>query len=588
MSITLFMDTFALNAIIQELQQQICFSKINAFRQPDKHSLIIGLWQRTGREYHLAISVAPQHQYLFLTSSSPIDPPLAFGKFLQHHIKGGEIQAIHKPLLERIITVEIVKKDIDGQALHFHLILEIMGRHSNLILVKQPTHKILDSIRHITAAQSSYRRIAPGAIYVPPPKQEKTDPRNMDQDQFQQLLAEYHTLNSQTETPSLPFWKFFLRRVEGFSPLLAKEVAGYDHSDDEARWQRFSSLVEIIVSGTYHPHIILEKPHDGKQYPAGLSAFPLETRSCTPVDSINQAADAYYTALTNRQRCDALKHSLLSHVNRRLTKLYKKREHLLTQKAKIEDAEQHKRHGELLTTHLYQLKKGMREAEITNYYAEGQPLIKIPLDPKLTPSQNAQRYFKRYNKLKQGQEVTTQRFQETENLISSLEERKFFIEDADTIQQLEALQAELEEIETPIRKKPSHPKTIQKRSTPFLRFISSDGFDIYVGRSSKENDLLTQRTAVPDDLWLHAHRVPGSHVLVLHRNRNVPIPEQTLIEAASLAAYYSKSRNSGKVDVIYTTKRYVKKPKGSPAGLVTVSQSQTIRVSPQAEIAAKK
>ncbi len=565
---------------------------------------MLGLWHR-GKEFCLVISVATQYQYLFLTSRPPENQVFAFGKFLQYHIKGGELRNLHKPTLERILTFEIVKKDISGQDIVFRLILEIMGRYSNLILVNQETKKILDSIRHVTAAQSSYRRIAPGAVYDPPPTQEKLDPTTMTLEWFQQILKDYEAViptltlprqgGGEKDTPTLPrqrggekppFWKFFLQRVQGFSPLMAKEVAGQEADpSDEARWQRFSRIMEVVKSGNYQPMLVMEQDEQGIQKPVALSAVPLQTKVCTPMDSMNQAAELYYSALVEQQQYETLKASLLNILKARLSKLKRKQEHLLAQKDQVDNAEQDKRKGELITANIYQLTKGMQVAKVIDYYSEEQPVMEITLDPRLTPAQNAQRYFKRYNKLKQGKNVTMQRLRETEQEIAYFEEWKFFVEEAESVQRLKELRGELDEIDKPSHtKKTKQQRADQEKSRSFLRFVSSDGFDIYVGRSSKENDLLTQRTALPDDIWLHVHQAPGSHVLILNRNRNIPVPEQTLTEAASLAAYYSKSRYSGKVDVVYTPKKYVKKPRGSLPGLVTLSQYQTIRVVPQAKI----
>jgi predicted ribosome quality control (RQC) complex YloA/Tae2 family protein len=591
------MDTFVLNAIAQELRQQICPSRINTIWQADDYSLILGLWYQ-GSESYLTMSVAPQHQYLFLTNTPPDHQMLAFGKFLQQHIKGGVLRALHKPTLERILTFEITKQDIDGQELRFQLILEIMGRHSNLILVTQPTNKILDSIRHITAEQSSYRRIAPGAVYVPPPKQEKIDPLTIDQAAFQQILR-----NHSITEPTLPHWKFFLQQVEGFSPLMAKEIIGQDdpHSNDDARWQRFAAIMDMVKSGKYQPNLVIEQKEQGAQRPIALSAIPVQTEVCTPAQrllcapeqrllctpfsSMNQAAEAYYHTFVAQQECQTLKTALVSSLNAQLSKLQKKQAHLRAQKEQIDQAEDYKKQGDLITANIYQLKKGMRAAEVIDYYTEGQPVIALALDPRLTPAQNAQRYFKQYNKLKQGKDITIQRLSETEQAIEYFEERKFFLEEADSVQRLQELRDELDEPAKASQKGKSGRSTVrQEKAKPFFRFVSSDGFEIYVGRSSKENDFLTQRTALPDDIWLHVHQAPGSHVLILNRNRNTPVPEQTLTEAASLTAYYSKLRQAGKVDVIYTPRKYVKKPKGSPPGLVTLSQFQVMRVTPKAEI----
>ena len=584
------MDTLGLNAITQELRQHICLSKINSICQPDEYTLIFILWKR-GKEFRLAMSLDARYQYLYLVNTSPQNQILTFGKFLQYHIKGGEIRELTKPALERILTFDIAKRDIDGQELKFQLILEIMGRHSNLILINQQTNKILDSIRHVTAVQSSYRRIAPGAVYVPPPpQQEKKDLTTITRTAFEQLLREYEA--ETLETPKLRLWRVLIQRIKGLSPLLAKEIEGQNiDRSDAARWQRFSRIAEAVASATYQPTLVIEQQTQGKDKPLALSAVPLEQFSHSPKTqvctfaSMNEAAKHYYTTLVERQQSETLRTSLLSPISSRLTKLQKKREHLLAQKQQIENAEEYKRKGELITSNLYQLTRGMKTAEVIDYYSEDQAMIEITLDPRLTPSQNAQRYFKRYNKLKQGKDVTERRFLETEQEIAYVEELKFFIEDAETLQELQRLRDEIQETTASEQKKKRKKKHVQEEPAKhFLRFVSSDGFDIYVGRSSKENDLLTQRTAVSEDIWLHVHRAPGSHVLILNRERKTSVPEQTLIEAASLAAHYSKLRRSGKVDVIYTQKKYVRKPKGSPPGLVILSQFQTLRVVPKSTL----
>ncbi|MBD3307049.1 hypothetical protein GF339_11555, partial [candidate division KSB3 bacterium] len=272
------MDTFILNAICQELQPRLCPSTINAFVQPEEYSLVCVLWQQ-GTESRLAMSVDARYQYLFLTDKKPVtsqaqgDP---FAKFLQHHIRGGRIRDIRKPPLERVLTVDIVKQDIDGQDLRFQLILELMGRYSNIILVNVDTNKILESIRHVTAVHSSYRRIAPGAVYVPPPpQQEKLALTAIDRPTFQQILEDY--AQAVQETPKLRLWKFLIQRIGGLSPLLAREVDGrHLDQNDEARWTRFSRIVEAVKTGSYQPTVVLEQTDQGMEKPLALSAIPLE------------------------------------------------------------------------------------------------------------------------------------------------------------------------------------------------------------------------------------------------------------------------------------------------------------------------
>lgn len=578
------MDTFVLNAIARELQSQICSSRINVIRQPDAYTLILELWQ-AGTSLSLAISVAPQHQYIFFSADPPKDQGFAPGKFFQHHLKGAEIRSIHTPLLERTMTFDIVKKDIDGRLIHFQLVLELMGRHSNVILLACDTRKVLESLRHVTAAQSAYRRIAPGVPYMPPPEQQKLDPTTLTQDQFYHLHQNYVHIVESAHQKAPPFWKYLVQQLQGISPVLAKDLAGAADSR-ESQWHLFSEMIASITSATYQPHILFSPSDQEHRLPIGVSALPLHCTPCEPAASMLQAIERYYHAFIEHQEIQTLRGSLLSLVQARLSKLQKKRKHLQEQQNQIERADEYKQRGDLLTANLYQLHKGMREANVLDYYTEGQPYITIPLNPKLTPAQNAQRYFRRYSKLKQGKAITQQRLHETKQAITYLEEWVFFIESADTLPQLHVLRQELEDVfEVSKQSRRSLQKSSKTgRSQPFLRFVSSDGFDIYVGRSSKENDLLTQRTARSDDIWLHVHQAPGSHVLILHRDPNISVSDQTIQEAAALAAYHSKLQHAGKVEVMYTSKKYVKKPKGAPPGLVTVRQYQTIRVTPQAII----
>lgn len=584
------MDTFVLNALVQELHPQVCSARIQAVRQTDTHTIVLDLWKQ-GVSLSLAMSVSPQHQYILLTADPPKDQGFAIGKFFQHHLRGSEIRSIHTPALERIVTLGIVKRDIDGQPIRFQLLLELMGRHSNLILLAHDTGKILESLRHVTATQSAYRRIAPGALYAPPPEQQKLDPTTLTHTQFCQLLQEYAQLLEASPQKSLPLWKYLIHHLQGLSPSLSKDLANQSADaktpvDADLLWRNFSEMMTCITSATYAPHLLFSTSDRERKIPIGVSAFPLRHTPCTPASSMLQAVEHHYHAFVEHQKIQTLQRTLLSPLRARLSKLSKKREHLQEQHAQIEQADDHKQRGDLLTAHLHQLRKGMHEATVLDYYADGQPSITIPLDPKLTPAQNAQRYFKRYSKLKQGQTITQQRLQETEKDIVYLEEWIYFIESADTLTRLHELRQEVEET---FERPKSSGKTSQKssksgRAQPFLRMVSSDGFEIYVGRSSKENDVLTQRTARSDDIWLHVHHAPGSHVLILFRDQKSAVPERTLREAAALAAYHSKLRQAGKVEVMYTPKKYVKKPKGAPPGLVTVSQYHTILVAPQAHV----
>lgn len=572
------MDTFVLNALTQELRSRICSARIQGVRQPDAHTLALDLW-RQGESMSLTASIAPQHQYLFLTADPPKDQGLGVGKFLQYHLRGAEVREIETPLLERIITLTLLKRDIDGTPIEFHLILEFMGRHSNIILVAGDSGNILESLRHVTAAHSSYRRVAPGARYVPPPSQDKRDPTRLTADDVDRLIAAYDA------EAGPPLWKYLLRQIQGLSPTLAKELAA-DPDDAAGRRQTWSQILDRVASARYAPHELFATDDPEHTRPIGVSAFALRHAACAPAPSMLHAIEHLYRAAIAHQEIQSLRGTLQNSLRARLTKLRKKQRRLQDQEQEAERADDYKQQGDLLTANLHEIRKGMSEIRVLNYYSDDQSWLTIPLNPSLTPAQNAQRYFTRYSKLKQGKAITQERLQHTGQQIAYLEEWLYFVETAQTIGQLRELRQEIDAVfgrgkRSNTRSKPS---SSSARKQAYRRFTSSDGFAIYVGRSSRENDQLTQRAARPNDIWLHAQGAPGSHVLILAHDAASEVPERTLLEAAALAAHYSTLRSSGKVDVMYTPRKYVKKPKGAPPGLVTVTRHHTLLVAPRADI----
>jgi predicted ribosome quality control (RQC) complex YloA/Tae2 family protein len=582
------MDLLVLNAITQELQNILITARITRIYQPADLLLILSL-QKQGQVYHLVISADPSYPCIYLQQRAPNNLPGTtdenqhFIKSLKYHLQGGYVEDIHKPLLERVVHIEVYKKEPDGSKTSLQLIVEIMGRHSNIILVDKASGKILDSIKHVTAAMTSYRRIVPGVPYIPPPEQEKLDPQTLTQEDFIKIL--------QTKPSEKPLWQYILDTFKGFSPLMAREVQ--DHPDPERVWSSFERIMKALKSGPYEPVLITCFHPQEKKSRSYLSPIPLVQFSQDQVQiqnfpSISQAAEAYYSETLVQYRLQVLRSSLLQILHQRLAKKEKKHKQLEEELVQAEKAQEFKKLGELITANLSVLKKGAAEVEVVDFYDPDQKKIKIKLDPRLTPSQNAQKYFHQYTKLKRSLPILQERLASVHQEITYLKELQFFVEEATSWEELEKLKEEVKGEEKRENGRKGKPKTSRSSasppSSPFRRFISSDGFPIWVGRSSRENDLLTLKFATPEDVWLHAQGVPGSHVLILNRTRSESIPERTLEEAAALAAYYSKGRGLGKVPVDYTLKKYVRKPKGSPPGLVTLIKHKTILAIPRKEV----
>jgi predicted ribosome quality control (RQC) complex YloA/Tae2 family protein len=577
------MDLLVLNAITQELQNTLITARITRIYQPADLLLTLFL-RKQGQEYRLVISADSSYPCIYLqqpvtdNEQGTRGEPQSFSKSLKYHLQGGYVEDIHKPRLERVVYIEVFKKELDGSKTSLQLIVEIMGRHSNIILVDKASGKILDSIKHVTAAMTSYRRIVPGAPYIPPPEQEKLDPWSLTKEDFMKILL--------ARPSEKPLWQHILDTFKGFSPLTAREVQ--DHPDPERVWSSFERIIRALKSGPYEPVIITYSHPQEKKSRSYLSPIPLiqfepDRVQIQNFESISQAAEAYYVETFVRYRLQLLRSSLLQTLHQRLVKNEKKQKQLEEELAHAEKAQEFKKLGELITANLSLLKKSADEVEVIDFYDPDQRKIKIKLDPRLTPSQNAQKYFNQYAKLKRSLPILQERLAAVNQEIAYLKELQFFVEEATSLEELEKLKEEVRGKEGRKNGGKEKQETTQSPS-PFRRFISSDGFPIWVGRSSGENDLLTLKFAIPDDVWLHAQGVPGSHVLILNRTRSESIPERTLEEAASLAAYYSKGRGLGKVPVDYTLKKYVRKPKGSPPGLVTLIKHKTILAIPRKEV----
>jgi predicted ribosome quality control (RQC) complex YloA/Tae2 family protein len=622
------MDLLTLNAITQELQNTLVSAKITGIYQ--SANLLLTLFLRKhGKNHRVLISADSNYPCIYLEQGTAdnqqgtLDEKRNFERSLKHHLQGCQVEDIHKPILERIVHINISRKELDGRKTFLRLTVEVMGRHSNIILIDVATGKILDSIKHVTASMTSYRRIAPGALYVPPPEQQKLDPLTLTKEEFFKIL---------TSKPSeKPLHSYILDAFKGFSPLTAKEVQ--EDPNLEVIWNSFQRITSRLKSGPYEPLIITfqgqntcwngtkgskSKP---KSYlsPIRLTQFNPDQVQVQSFDSMSQATEIYYAETLTRRQLESLRSSLLQMISQRLAKNEKKQTQLEGEVTQAEKAEAYKKLGELITANLSVLKKGVAEAEVIDFYDPDQKRLKIQLDLRLTPSQNAQKYFNQYAKCKRSLPVVQKNLTSIIEATTYLKELQFFVEEATSLEELEDLKREFESTEVwkygsrgvwgyeSVRdlengkkegiggKKqrkassssthlhtytPTHPRT----HTPFRRFFSSDGFPIWVGRNSRENDLLTLKFATPEDLWLHAQGVPGSHVLILNRNRSESIPERTLEEAAAIAAYYSKGRGLGKVSVDYTPKKYVRKLKGSPPGLIALIKHKTILVKPRKEV----
>lgn len=567
-------DGIMLSALKDNLKDKIIGARIEKAYQIDKKLLIIRL-RNNNQNLELLISTDPQGARINLTELDydfPSYPP-DFCMLLRKYLKNSYIQAIKQPDFERMIKIEIEKR---GKK--FSLIAELMGKYSNVILLDD-NQIVLDAMKRINEEQNSERQLYPGIEYQTPPKQGKLNPLKLDnKDQFRQIIAEDFEQAA---------FRAVMYNFRGIGPYSAREIVyragivpaeNYAELDSEAKNKiaaSFLTLFNDFKENRYQPVIAVKN-----QEVDYISAFILKHREPEEIkefENIDLMMDYYYQHFLKNKKLNKEIRELNKIVNNYLKKNLNKQQKLKKQLKESKNAEKYKKKGELLTANIYQIKKGDQKTEVTDYYDQEQKRIEINLDPALTPSENAQKYFKKYNKLKKSVKHLKREIAKLRHEERYLKQVSLNIEQAETTADLKEIRVELKE-EKYIKKQKQNKNSKQKKLKP-RKFISADGYQILVGRNNKQNDKLTKKIANDGDIWLHSKVIAGSHVII-KRDTDKKVPDSTLNEAAALAAYYSKARESKNVPIDYTPVENVNKPKGARPGLVYYEKYQTIYIDP--------
>ncbi len=562
------MDGLTLQFVARELNAKLSQGRIDKVAQPEKDELVL-LIRSQGENHRLLLCASPNNARAHLTVqnlSNPMEPPM-FCMLMRKHLLGGHVLSVHQIGGDRILHVEIENTDELGILTTRTLILEIMGRHSNLIAVDMQG-KIIDSIRHVGHDMSRVREVLPGLPYESPPAQDKLDPTSFSKEETQERLA---ALNGRLD-------KALASVFRGLSGVAAQEIAYRLTGSDKALMeeidlgtlsQRLFDFMNFIPSLTPP---VLQKDPDG----AAIDVFPFpylgrDTSLQTACTSISQALDAFFSTRDQAERISQKSASLNRLLKTHIERCEKK---LALQLQELENSarmEEYRILGDLINANLYQLRKGQDTVRLQNFYDPEGGYIDIAMDKQLTPAQNAQRYFKRYQKARAAKETAAAQKEKT------LAELAFLEGALDDLQKC-VEESELSEIRQELQKagyiRASHSRKPQRKlpeSRPF-RYESRDGIEILVGKNSLQNDRITSN-ARGEETWLHAKDMPGSHVII---RKEGDIPESTLLEAAQLAAYYSRGRQSAGVPIDYTLRKYVKKPGGSPAGFVIYVNQRTL------------
>lgn len=567
------LDGIVIRAVTHELQSCVG-ARIHKIQQPGDRELVLHI-RGGGTNGKLLISANPTYPRLHWTRQTfvnPLEAPM-FCMLLRKHCEGGWIESIRQVGNERIVHFNIRQRDELGDLSLKTIVVELMGRHSNIILLNPATGAIHDGIHHVTPAISSYRVVLPGARYIAPPDQGKTDPLAVDSERSFAAC-----LKPLAENGDMPAERMLVAAFSGFSPLIAREIAHRagvapgEPAAPERLWPAFARTLEDIRMHRYEPVIV--DAEGGKRLFSAIALTHAEGRRETYA-SISECLEAYYGDKAERDAVKQRAADLIRFIQNEKAKNEKKIEKLQETLEEAKDADKYRIIGELITAYMHQLRQGDSRAELINYYDEEQRPVVVELDPQLTPSENAQRYFRRYAKHRNSLAVVTEQIERTREEIEYL---------AALLQQLDtASLADIEEIREelveqgyirdrgkrgPKRKKPARPA--------LLCYTSSEGATIYVGKNNTQNEYLTNRLASPGDTWLHTKDIPGSHVVI----RGDGFGETTLEEAAMLAAYYSQARESSRVPVDYTLIRHVRKPNGAKPGFVIYDNQKTLFVTP--------
>lgn len=569
--LTMAFDGITIAGIVKELNTSLLGGRIYKIAQPESDELLLTVKANSSQK-RLFISAGASLPLIYLTDTNKPSPMTApgFCMLLRKHIQNGRITKITQPELERIIEIEIEHLNDLGDVCRKKLIVEIMGKHSNIIFTDDKD-RIIDSIKHISGMVSSVREVLPGRPYFIPATQEKQNPLTAGEEDFVSYVG----------SKSMPVFKALYGTYTGLSPVIAQELcyrAGIDGDYPAAslspeNWKQlytvFSAAVSDIRNGNFTPNIVYE--HKNPVEFAALTLSMYAEENTVVYDSISTVLEEYYAKKNTVTRIRQKSADLRKIVQTALERNIKKYDLQIRQMRDTEKKDKYKVYGELLNTYGYGVASGAASMKALNYYTNEE--ITIPLDTSLTASENAIKYFEKYNKMKRTYEALSELTLKVKEEIAHLESISASLDIA--LSEADLVQIKEELIESGYIRRKGGAKKVKITSKPF-HYVSSDGYHIYVGKNNYQNEELTFKFATGNDWWFHAKGMPGSHVIV--KTNGDELPDRTFEEAAKLAAYYSKAKGQDKVEIDYTEKKNVKKPNGGKPGFVVYYTNYSMNI----------
>ena len=576
------LDGITISSIVQELSEKLVGGKIDKINQAEKDELLFSIRNnQTG--YKLLISANSANPRIYLCESykkeNPLQAPM-FLMLLRKHLGGGRILSVAQQGFDRHILIDIEAYDELRVLKTKTLSIEIMGKHSNIILINKESDRIIDSIKRVSLSMSSIREILPQRPFTLPPTQGKNDPLSiLSLEQFASLLR----------TKNQPVFKAIYTNFEGIAPISAKQICYMANLNDshstyelsELQLERlknsFDRFFSSISSHQTTPCVVYEKNGGIVDFSAtALTIYDSDSRAVLSRDSISLAAEEFFHGKDLKERIAQKTYGLRKSLQIKMERLKTKLEKQVNEINEAKGLEELAHLGELLTANIYRMQKGMREIEVIDYHDSEMPMIRIPLSENLTPSENIQVYFRKYNKSKSRINELTSQLKQTKDELDYLQNVMVSINNIDSLDAIEEIREEM--VREGYYSVSTTNKNKKKSTSLPMEFISADGFTILVGKNNTQNDTLTLKTSRPTDVWLHTKEIAGSHVII--KATLDEVSKEALYEAAMLVAYYSQARASAQVPVDYAPRKNVKKPSGAKPGMVVYDDYGTVYVTP--------
>lgn len=573
------LDGIFLNSITNDLYSKLIGGRVDKIHQPDKNEIVISIRSK-GENFKLLITAISSSPRLHLTNvirQNPSEPPM-FCMLLRKHLTGAHITDIKQINFDRIVEISFECRDELGTTVHKSLITEIMGKHSNIIFINE-NNTIIDSMKRIAENVSSVRQVYPGLKYVIPPNSDKLNPLTVTRELF---MKEIESANK-----GIYIYNFLYKNFLGFSPFISREICYLTNLNESAYigelsiekieeiWTVFNKIINKIKSNDFSYNIYYDENKNQYGFYCMDVAY-LKDYDKKSFTSSGELFDEYYYELDNKNKINQRVASLINSINTKINRDKKKVEKQRTELLNAENRDKYKIYGELIIANFHKTPEN-NKLTVINYYDPEQKEITIPLDPKLNLSLNSQKFFKRYNKLKKAEEELEKLIDSTLSEISYLENILFSIEECEKTDDLNDIYTEL--IAEGIMKRKSKSKVNKSnKAKPITTFISSGGHEILVGKNNIQNDMITFKIGKKEDYWFHAKGIPGSHVII--KTNGDELTDNEYVEAAQIAAYYSKGKNSSAVEVDYTKKSNIKKPPNAKPGFVIYDTNYSMIVKP--------